>query len=57
VKLNIMIGIFIYLIISACLWLIRITPAPGNEHDYKLDCVVRYIDYVFPITRLHCPVN
>jgi hypothetical protein len=40
----------IYLVISGFIWFIRLTYADA-------DCEPRYIDYVFPISKLHCKVG
>lgn len=41
--------IFCYLILSFFMWFIRL--------GTNADCEHRYMDYVFPITKLHCKVN
>lgn len=54
-KQSLLIITFLYLLASVLLWFIRVIPAAHNKES--ADCVVRYMDYVFPITRLHCPVD
>lgn len=47
-KENFLIGLYIYAILSLCLWGFR---------AMSTDCAHRYMDYVFPITKLHCEVH
>lgn len=37
-----------YFMLSFFIWMFRVLP---------MDCEHRYLDYVFPITMLHCKVN
>ena len=41
--------VFVYLVASTVLWVLRLS--------YGGDCEHRYIDFVFPITKLHCQVE
>jgi|GEM_PF-3842501 hypothetical protein len=40
--------LIVYLIASMFIWAIR---ASGG------DCELRYMDFVFPISKIHCPVG
>ena len=38
-----------YLCVSMVFWVFRFS--------LGFDCEKRYIDYLFPLTKLHCPIN
>lgn len=52
---NIKNGILAYLILSGGLWFMRAIPSMDRERDHS--CESKYMDYIFPITILHCPVK
>lgn len=43
---------FFYILFSFMILLFRIT-----TFDKPIDCEVRYVDIVFPLSRLHCPIG
>lgn len=48
-------GVFviaIYVVMSLFFMLIR-----AGQYNQPIDCEVRYLDIVFPLSRLHCPVG
>lgn len=44
-----------YIVLSSIFFAIRATPTGHPERTQ--DCVVRYMDYIFPLSRIHCPVD
>lgn len=51
-KDKIFIVVIIWLVASVYIWMFRL-PAFGKPAD----CEVRYLDFIFPLTRIHCPVG
>lgn len=45
-------AIAFYVVLSFMILFFRV--APFNE---PIDCEVRYVDIVFPLSRLHCPIE
>ncbi len=40
--------LWLYFLIALFVWMIR---------AIEMDCAHRYVDYVFPISKLHCEIN
>lgn len=53
IKEHLFLIIVSYLFVSFFITLMRMATTYGKP----MDCELRYVDFVFPLTRLHCPVS